>query len=395
MKKTLSLVLAIVMLMGTVSFSAFAEDADKYSDAEYAAGFSFKNIYVVIKNEFSFEEFSPEKLGSDLISEIVADEFDPENEYYDETTWELNLDLYLKNPSKENVVELYKQMSANNYVKKAYIDRLDYRLPFFPESAQNIGYYTGEYTPFVSPANEGYIANGSNMLKNPYYQIYYNELLEHSNAIYMRFADYICDVDYISYFAENYMNKDVNFVTLIFDNLTGIPDEEGAVREYNMSVLSEYFEEDEILYVSDYNLAAVVKINKEKKDIIKEIEELVFIGDAFFSDIGLYPAMVGSYTLGNVIGAETAPYDNNSSAKPLKKVSAADARFVLRYSAGLENVGADKRFYFCADMNFDNTINSADARLILRTAAGLEEEYEVYYGSFVQWNDNMGSEIKR
>lgn len=395
MKKTLSLVLAIVMLMGTVSFSAFAEDADKYSDAEYAAGFSFKNIYVVIKNEFSFEEFSPEKLGSDLISEIVADEFDPDNKYYDETTWELHLDIYLKDPSKKNVVALYKQMSANNYVKKAYIDRLDYRLPFFPESAQDIGYYEGEYIPWVSPANEGYIANGSNMLKNPYYQIYYNELLEHSNAIYKRFADYIGDVDYISYFAERYMNKDTNFVTLIFDNLTGIPDEAGAVREYNMSVLKKHFNEQDILYVSDYHLAAVVAIRKENRNIIKEIEELVFIGDAFFSDIGVYPAMVGTYTLGNVIGAETAPYDNNSSAKPLKKVSAADARFVLRYSAGLENVGADKRFYFCADMNFDNTINSADARLILRTAAGLEEEYEVYYGSFVQWNDNMGSEIKR
>ena len=56
---------------------------------------------------------------------------------------------------------------------------------------------------------------------------------------------------------------------------------------------------------------------------------------------------------------------------------------------------ADKRFYFCADMNFDNEINSADARLILRTAAGLEDKYEVYYGSFVQWNDYMGSELKR
>lgn len=105
--------------------------------------------------------------------------------------------------------------------------------------------------------------------------------------------------------------------------------------------------------------------------------------------------MVGTYTLGNVIGEETEPYyDDPSLNKPLKKVSAADARFVLRYSAGLEKVDADKRFYFCADMNFDNAITSADARLILRTAAELEDEYEISYGSFVEWHDYMGSELE-
>ncbi|MBR3868317.1 MAG: hypothetical protein IKM66_03300 [Clostridia bacterium] len=400
MKKTLSLFLVVVMLLGVLAFSVFAQETtyvpEKYSDEEYAAGFSFKCIYVIIKNEYSFEEFTPEKLGSDLISEIVADEFDPDNKYYDETTWELHLDLYLKDPSKKNVVELYKQMSANNYVKKAYIDRLDYRLPFFPESAQDIGFYTGEYIPWVSPDNENYIANGSNMLRNPYYQTFYNELLEYSNAIYKQFADYMGDMDYIAYFAENYFDKDENYVTLIFNNQIGLPDEEGAIRDYNISVLEKYFDKEEILYVGDTVFAAAVCIDKDNKDIIREIEELAFIGDAFFSDIGVYPAMVGTYTLGNVIGAETETYyEDPSLNKPLKKVSAADARFVLRYSAGLEKVEADKRFYFCADMNFDNEINSADARLILRTAAGLEDKYEVYYGSFVQWNDYMGSELKR
>lgn len=400
MKKTLSLFLAVVMLLGVFAFSVFAQEdtyiPPKYSDEEYAAGFSFKYIYVIIKNEYSFEEFTPEKLGSDLISKVVADEFDPGNIYYDETTWEMRLDLYLKDPSKENVVELYKQMSVNNYVKNAYINRLDYDLPFFPESAQEIGFYTGDYSPWVEPDNEYYIANGSNMLKNPYYQTFYNDLLEYSNAIYKQFADYIGDVDYISYFAEKYMENDENYVTLIFNNQTGVPDEEGAIRDYNISVLEKYFDEKDILYVGDTVLAAIVHIDKDNKDIIREIEELAFIGDAFFTKRGKYPAMVGTYTLGNVIGEETAPYyDDPTLNKPLKKVTAADARFVLRYSAGLEKVDADKRFYFCADMNFDNAITSADARLILRTAAELEEKYEISYGYFVEWVDYMGSELKR
>lgn len=400
MKKTLSLFLAIVMLFGAFTFCVFAEEKtnipEKYSDEEYAAGFSFEYIYVVIKNEYSFEEFTPEKLGSELISKVVPDEFDPSSKYYDETTWEMRLDLYLKEPTRENVVELYKQMSANNYVKRAYINRLDYALPFFPESAQEIGFYTGDYRPWVEPDNEYYIANGSNMLKNPYYQTFYNELLEYSNAIYNQFAEYISDVDYISYFAEKYFDKDENYVTLIFNNQIGVPDEEGAIRDYNIAVLEKYFDEEDILYVGDTVFAAIVHINKENKDVIKEIEELAFIGDAFFTKRGSLPATVGKYTLGNVIGEETDPYyDDSSLNKPLKKVTAADARFVLRYSAGLEKVGADKRFYFCADINFDNTINSADARLILRTAAELEDKYEISYGYFVQWYDYMGSELKR
>lgn len=52
------------------------------------------------------------------------------------------------------------------------------------------------------------------------------------------------------------------------------------------------------------------------------------------------------------------------------KITASDARLVLRYSASLENLSSD-RLSLC-DMNSDGKVNSLDARIILRKAAKLE-----------------------
>lgn len=65
-------------------------------------------------------------------------------------------------------------------------------------------------------------------------------------------------------------------------------------------------------------------------------------------------------------------------------VSAADARFVLRASVGLDELSEDQMIY--ANMDYDSSISSSDARLILRTSVGLEraerhtfEPYGKYY----------------
>ena len=400
MKKTLSLLLAVIMLFGAISFTAFAEEEDnyapeQYSDAEYAAGFSFKYIYVVIKYEYSFQEFTPEMLSAELVDRIEIPYPFNDNSNYDKDNWELLMIVYLKEQTKENVIELYRTMKESEYVSVAELAYISAYFPIYPESPEEIGEYSGVYKPWVTPANEDYIAAGSSMIRNPYYKIFYNELLAHSVAVYDQFAEYIGDVDYISYFAEKYMDKEKNYVTLIFDNQTAIPDEEGAVKDYNMSILSEYFDEEEILYVSEYDLAAVVEISKEKKDIVKEIEELAFIGDAFFTFSVGSTAEVGKYSLGNVVGQQNQIYYEDPALNvPLKRVSSADARLILRYAAGLEKPEKElKRFYFCADMNFDGAINSADARLALRTAAGLEQEYEITFGSTIHWGDYMGKDM--
>lgn len=401
MKKTLSLFLAIVMLLGVFSLSVFAEE-DKYapeefSAEEYAAGFSFKYIYVVIKNEYSFQEFTPEMFSAELVERIeIPHPFNPDNESYDKDSWELFMIVYLKEQTKENVIELYQEMKASEYVSAIELGFIYTYLPIYPESPEEIGYYSGQYSPWVSPDNANYIAAGSNMIRNLYYQTYYNELLAHSVTVYQQFAEYITDVDYASYFAENYMDKDENYVTLIFNDPIDLPANEGAIRDYNMSVLSKYFDEEEILYVGDTVFAAVAAISKENRNIIKEIEELAFIGDAFFTFDTWDLAVIGEYTLGNVVGQqEQIYYDDPALNVPLKRVSAADARLILRYAAGLEKIEKElKRFYYCADMNFDGKINSADARLALRTAAGLEQEYTVTFGYSSMWHDLMGTDTQ-
>lgn len=58
------------------------------------------------------------------------------------------------------------------------------------------------------------------------------------------------------------------------------------------------------------------------------------------------------------------------------KLSAADARLILRYSASLEPSLSDLQLRL-ADLNNDSAVNAADARLCLRLSAGLETEEEL------------------
>ena len=57
-------------------------------------------------------------------------------------------------------------------------------------------------------------------------------------------------------------------------------------------------------------------------------------------------------------------------------LSAADARLILRYSAGLETGFNDIQMKV-SDINNDDKVNAADARLVLRLAAAIEKEEEL------------------
>lgn len=57
-------------------------------------------------------------------------------------------------------------------------------------------------------------------------------------------------------------------------------------------------------------------------------------------------------------------------------LSAADARLILRYSAGLETGFSDLQLKV-SDINNDGNVNAADARLVLRLAAAIEKEEEL------------------
>ncbi len=65
------------------------------------------------------------------------------------------------------------------------------------------------------------------------------------------------------------------------------------------------------------------------------------------------------------------------------KITASDARTVLRASVGLEELSAEKAFL--ADIDGDSSVTAADARLILRTSVALEEG-RTHEHSYSDWN---------
>lgn len=88
---------------------------------------------------------------------------------------------------------------------------------------------------------------------------------------------------------------------------------------------------------------------------------------------GTYRATMVIYVDGDSI-TKTAEYEykNSNSLGDVDfdgKITAADARMILRYSAGLDRFSSSQKTR--ADMNGDGKINASDARLALRKAAKL------------------------
>ncbi len=395
MKKFMSVLMSVIFFMSMFVFSAFAKE--ERTQEEIQAGFSFSTVYLTIKNEYSFEEYTPEKLGSELIESVIhVNSFRPDDNNYNKDEWELFLEVTLKPEyrTKDNILKLHGHFKTCEYVKKFHIASLFHSIPFFPEEASQIPEFRGYYRPFVSPDNELYTNAGKTMINNPYYKENYNGLLEHCLAIYNQFGDYIKDVDYIDYYADNCLKNNVNYVTLIFDHSVVLPEYAGARKDHIMSVMKRYLNEDDILYVCDDDFAAVVEIREDNKNVLKKMEELVFVGDAFFTVGFASPAVVGTFTLGNVEGGQADGWDADGNPLNPHKVSATDARLILRCAANIEKPEKDlKRFYYCADMDFDGSITAADARLALRTSAGLEKQYEITFGYTSDWYDFMGPSV--
>lgn len=241
--------------------------------------------------------------------------------------------------------------------------------------------YPGRTSVYYLSERYGNYEYSLNMVRNPYYQKYYNELLNYSCQVYKKLWKNTSNKMYIKRYSEQYLDLPENYCTLIF---SAPKKEYDSIEAYNRSILVRYFDEENILYVSEYDYAAVVCIPDTKAYIVNKIHELEFIGTAFFTNNpSVTMPMTGDYAMGDVVISEGEHnYDDS--------VTAADARFLLRYVAGLEEVGAEKQFYFCADMNFDNKINASDARLCLRTAAGLEKLSYIGYSYFQFWNDTLG-----
>ncbi|MBO5935952.1 MAG: dockerin type I repeat-containing protein [Clostridia bacterium] len=82
-------------------------------------------------------------------------------------------------------------------------------------------------------------------------------------------------------------------------------------------------------------------------------------------------AIIAVFTISISAFAETKPYDARmGDVNGDGKVTASDARLVLRVSANLSEKTDDIKAY--GDINGDNKITASDARIILRVAASLE-----------------------
>ena len=71
------------------------------------------------------------------------------------------------------------------------------------------------------------------------------------------------------------------------------------------------------------------------------------------------------------------------------KITAADARAVLRYSAKLTTLTRDQ--LAVSDINSDSRVTAADARIILRISAKLEtgKKYEKPHNALAFWEDKF------
>ncbi|MCD7827300.1 MAG: hypothetical protein LUG85_02010 [Clostridiales bacterium] len=202
------------------------------------------------------------------------------------------------------------------------------------------------------------------MIFNEYYTVYYNDLLEQSYSLgtdETGLQSAVLDAVTEGTFA---------YVTVILKDKTGGE----SYADYNREILGKILSEDEILYAADTVPAAVIKLTYEKKAAVTECEDIVFVREAFFNNQFLINYIVYSNTLGNVKNDESG-------------VTASSARYILRFSAGLDTVERNgaKQFYFLADVNLDNKVTTADARHALRAAAGLDEavEFSMSYADYM------------
>lgn len=206
------------------------------------------------------------------------------------------------------------------------------------------------------------------MIDNQYYKIYYNDIFENE---YNSSTSYDFD-GYTEYFLSLIGEDNYTYATVILNDKT---DDELSYAEYNKQILSEVVDGEDLIYIGDTTPVSVVKITKETGEKLKADGNVICVFPAFYNPKSVSNMIFGGSIMGDVTGDS--------------KVTASDARYVLRFSAGLETVEKKnaKMFYFSADMNFDGKVNSSDARLVLRTAAGLEKQSTISFPSVADWYD--------
>ncbi len=137
--------------------------------------------------------------------------------------------------------------------------------------------------------------------------------------------------------------------------------DEDFSAEKNTGLLKTVENLNEVLYVGETTPCAVVAVTGKNIDSLIGNENVEFVNYAFTAIGNVY-----SYFI---------PENGNTEFKP----TAADARRILQYSAGLYDFSdvkyqsEIKEFFILSDTNLDGRITAQDARTALRIAAKLEK----------------------
>ncbi len=126
--------------------------------------------------------------------------------------------------------------------------------------------------------------------------------------------------------------------------------------------------EDHPIYNADYYRDIIMLFLKEPSEencllLIELLKENPIVENAqrVFSTNAVYPAISNSPGFSTKVGDADCDY----------KITAADARMILRFSVGLDEHIEQHWMQF--DVDFNNKITAADARIILRYSVGLYE----------------------
>lgn len=241
-------------------------------------------------------------------------------------------------------------------------------------------------TEYYDDISCGFIIDGAMtcIIRNEYFRIYadnyfegqfdeYNSSIESWNNDYIPWYGTVemernsdSQVRTVKSFAEKIRkNEGIWYCTVIFDY---DPEFSSAT---NYALASSLADEIEVLYTGESTPCAVVGIRGATNDIDKIIEnDNVLFVEAAFSHVNMY-----AYTC-DIIDVQYKP-------------TAADARKILRYSAGLEGLSESeseaKKFLILSDTDLDGKITAADARTALRIAAGLEDGHHYFHYTGSAW----------
>ncbi|GEM_PF-3617988 len=392
MKRFIATALAFVLAM-SIALCAFAESNKNTVPTQPKAGYVEKiNGYTLDSSKYVPIDAKDTKIKSNLPQ--IMEQMD-DNDVVSVQFW-LNYatpDGMLTGSSKEDIERKREFFTSNN---KACLEKIKYEeIQYIPEFAPVLFLKCTKQQiednvklDFITDAYEGQdfeVAVPVEEKLQKYYQstlsVNGTEMSFTSNEYYKVYADY-----YAKYFYD--LSKDAKEVisdelykelksysgvcsfTVVFKDQ--VENAEATAKALKLS-------SDSVTAFSKKYSTAMVTVNPSEVDSIVNNENVKAVYEAF--PYATRPSKV-------------TPVEMNETYKP----TALDARKVLRYSANLisapEDMAEGKEFFFKNDVDFDGKLTAKDARFVLRMSAKLEKNNtfsKADNGSGIFWKESYFS----